>query len=224
MGIGFILALILAIVVLPILLDMLSHSLRRKHKTHDLSRVRKGSQDAPTEFDVHAYQLLKDGLLEEQQVLVEYWKKVKETIHLFDEIIVKYVIQWSAILLALIGASAFVFSSSTPEVDFSLLAGIVAFATILISIPIAIKCLFYYELLEEGLKVAKYIEEIMFHNDVYKDLAKKIGLTIRLTEISTRKKLGITFFGWTIFIPFVLLFVICLVLMVYYFGHFLGRW
>ena len=166
--------------------------------------------------------LMKDKLLEDHAVLVEYWKKVKETIHLFDEIIVKYVIQWSAVLLALVGASAVVFSSSTPEVDFSLLAGIVALAAILISIPIAIKCYFYYELLEEALKVAKDLERVMFDNDVYKDLAKKVGLTLRLTEISTRSKFGITFFGWTIFIPFVFLFMICLALMLYYFGHFFG--
>ena len=222
MGIGFILALILAIVVLPILFDMLSQSLRRKHKTHDLSRVRKGSQDAPAELDAYAYLLSKDGLFKDKRVLVEYWKKVKETIHLFDEIIVKYVIQWSAVLLALVGASAVVFSKSTLEVEFSLLAGIVALATILISIPIAIKCYFYYELLEEALKVARDIENVMFDNDVYKDLAKKVGLTLRLTEISTKSKLGITFFGWTIFIPFAFLFLICLTLMLYYFGHFLG--
>ena len=214
MNIEFALALILTIVILSILLDMLSQLIRRKHKTHNLSRAAR--------LDLHAHQVLKDGLLERQPVLVEYWKKVKETIHLFDGIIVKYVIQWSAILLALVGASAVVFSSSTQEVDFSLLAGIVAFATILISIPIAIKCWFYYELLEEALKVAEGIEKIMFHNDVYGNLAEELGLTLRLTKISTKRKLRITIFGWTILIPFVFLFGMCLGLMLYYFNQAFG--
>lgn len=222
MNIEFTLALILTIVILSILFDILSQLFRRKHKTHDLSRVPKGSQDAPAELDAYAYLLSKDGLFENKRVLVEYWKKVKETIHLFDGIIVKYVIQWSAILLALVGASAVVFSSSTAEVDFSLLAGIIAFATFLISIPIAIKCWFYYELLEEALKVAEDIEKIMFHNDVHKNLAEELGLTLRLTKISTKRKLGIPIFGWTILIPFVLLFVICLALMLIYFNQAFG--
>lgn len=222
MIIEFALALILTVVILLILFDMLSQSLRRKHKTDVLSRVPKGSQDAPAELDAYAYLLSEDGLFGNKRVLVEYWKKVKETIHLFDGIIVKYVIQWCAILLALVGASAVVFSSSTAEVDFSLLAGIIAFATFLISIPIAIKCWFYYELLEEALRVAEDVEKIMFHSDVHKNLAKELGLTLRLTKISTERKLGIRIFGWTIIIPFALLFVICIVLVLIYATQALG--
>jgi len=147
--------------------------------------------------------------------LIEYWKKVKETIHLFDEIIVKYIIQWSAILLAIVGASAVVFSNSSPKVDFSLLAGIVALTAFLISIPILIKCWFYYELLEEALRVGEDVEDAMFKNT-----ADKIGLTHRLTHISTRRRLGITFFGWTILVPFIFLSVMSLTLMAYYLNHF----
>lgn len=153
-------------------------------------------------------------LLENNPVLIEYWKKVKETIHLFDEIIVKYVIQWSAILLAIVGGSAVVFSNSSPEVDFSLLAGIVALTAFLISIPILVKCWFYYELLEEALHLAEDVEIVMFKN---KELADKIGLTHRLCKISTRRWVGTTFFGWTIFMPFIFLLVISVTLMLYYF-------
>ena len=179
------------------------------------------STDRPwteTEFVEYSKILKKEQWLEKNPVLIEYWKKVKETIHLFDEIIVKYVIQWSAILLAIIGASTLVFSSSTTEVDYSLLAAMVSLSAILISIPIAVKCYFYYELLEEALRVAEDVENVIFGR--VRSHEPDIRLTHRLTAISTRKKLGITFFGWTIFIPFAFLFAISLTLMVYYFSHY----
>lgn len=155
--------------------------------------------------------------LKSKQRLIEYWKKVKETIHLFDDIIVKYEIQWSAILLAIAGASAAVYSSTNTIVDSSLLAGIVALTAFLISIPILIKCWFYYELLEEALRVAKNVENAIFNAN-----ADKIGLTHKLTQISTKRLLGITFFGWTILVPFIFLSLMSLTLMVYYLSHFFG--
>ena len=183
---------------------------------------RASSELTPAELAQCAKLLMKGKLLEDRAVLVEYWKKVKETIHLFDEIIVKYVIQWAAILLAIVGGSALVFGNSTPEIDFSLLAGIVALSATLISIPIAIKCWFYYQLLEEALRVAEDIEEVMFNNDEDTNLAKKLGLTLRLTKISTKQVLGIKFFGWTILAPFAFLFAISLLLMLYYFCEAFG--
>ena len=174
------------------------------------------------ELAEYAKLLKKTKLLEQNPVLIEYWKKVKETIHLFDGIIVKYVIQWSAILLAIVGGSAVVFSNSSPELDLSLIAGIVALSAIFICIPIAIKCFFYYELLEEALDVAQDIEKLMFDNFVDKNLANRVGLTHRLARISTERRLGITFFAWTICLPWVVVIVTSLVLASYYFSHFFG--
>ena len=155
--------------------------------------------------------------------LIEYWKKTKETIHLFDEIIVKYVIQWSAVLLAMVGASTLIFAqtklieeaSTTVVSEYGLIAGIIAITAILVSIPIAIKCWFYYELLEEALRLAEDIEVMIFEDE---ELAKSLGLTHRLVLISTKKLWGTTFFGWTIFLPFIFLMVASSTLTLFYFN------
>ena len=139
---------------------------------------------------------------------LEYWKKVKDTIHLFDRIIVQYVVQWSAILLGMIGASVLVFSTS------HLTAGVISLAAILVAFPIAIKCYFYYELLEEALSVGIDIEKLIFKTEPER---QRFGLTHRLCSISTRQYLGITFFGWTIFLPFAILGLLSLTLSVFYF-------
>lgn len=139
--------------------------------------------------------------------LLSYWKKVKETIHLFDKIIVQYVIQWSAVLLGMIGASVIIFPQS------SLLAGMISLTAILVSLPIAMKCFFYYELLEEALCLGLEIEKLIFKGE-----ENKFGLTHRLCNISTRKYLEITFFGWTIFLPFVILAALSLTLAFFYFN------
>ena len=140
---------------------------------------------------------------------MEYWKKTKETIHVFDRIIVQYEIQWSAIMLAMIGASALAFSTS------SLVAGIISLTAIAVSFPIAIKCYFYYQLLEEALGVGLEIENILFQSD--KAACDKYGLTHRLCELSKKPYLEITYFGWTIFIPFVVLSASSLTLSLFYF-------
>jgi hypothetical protein len=137
--------------------------------------------------------------------LITYWKKVKETIHLFDKIIVQYVVQWSAVLLAMIGASVLAFSAS------NLAAGVISITAILVSFPIAVKCFFYYELLEEALRLGLEIEKLIFKGE-----ENKFGLTHRLCKISTRTYLEITFFGWTIFLPFVILAISSLTLSVFY--------
>jgi hypothetical protein len=125
--------------------------------------------------------------------LLAYWGKVKETIHAFDEIVVRYVIQWSAILLGMIGASVVVLPRS------NLVAGVISCGAIVVSIPIAIKCYFYYELLEEALSLGMDVEKLIFKSD---KLASELGLTCRLCAISTRKFAGITFYGWTMFLIF----------------------
>lgn len=161
--------------------------------------------------------------LYESPGLIEYWKKTKETIHLFDEIIVKYVIQWSAVLLAMVGASTLIFAQTkvieeagtTVVFEYGLIAGIIAITAIFVSIPIAIKCWFYYELLEEALRVAEDIEVVLFED---KKLAKSLGLTHRLMLISTKKLWGTTFFGWTIFLPFIFLMVASSTLTLFYFN------
>jgi len=123
--------------------------------------------------------------------LLTYWRKVKETIHVFDDIIVRYVVQWSAVLLGMIGASVVVLPSS------NLVAGAISLGALAISFPIAINLHFYYELLEEALCLGMDIEKLMFKDD---KLASELGLTCRLCDISTRKFGGITFFGWTMFL------------------------
>ena len=148
------------------------------------------------------------------QDLLTYWKKVKDTIHLFDKIIVQYVVQWSAVLLGIIGASVLV--ASQPNLvpsQSNVIAGLISLTAILVSIPIAIKCFFYYELLEEALCLGKEIEKMIFKGD-----ESKYGLTHRLCSISTRTYLGITFFGWTIFLPFLILAALSLTLASFYFG------
>jgi len=187
---------------------------RREKETEMQKETRNVDKKHAHELAEYAKLIKKERLLKDNAVLIEYWKKVKETIHLFDEIIVKYVIQWSAVLLAIVGASTLVFSNSTPEVDFSFLAGMITLTAILISIPIAVKCYFYYELLEEALNVAKDVESIIFGTHTC-----DIRLTHRLTRISTKERLGIKYFAWTILIPFALLFVISFGLMLYYFSH-----
>lgn len=126
--------------------------------------------------------------------LLTYWKKVKETIHVFDKIVVQYVVQWSAVMLGMIGAGALIYPTS------SLIAGTISLTAIVVSIPIGVKCYFYYQLLEESLLVAIEMEKLIF-----KDEANRFGITHRLRVTSTRKYLDMTFFGWTIFLPFVIL-------------------
>lgn len=138
--------------------------------------------------------------------LIAYWKKVKETIHLFDGIIVRYVVQWSAVILGMIGASALVFPTSNS------IAGLISLTAIIISVPIGVKCYFYYELLEEALSLGLKIEKLIFKGEEC-----ELGLTHRLCAISTRKYLGITFFGWSIFLPFMILCVSSLTLALFYF-------
>ena len=188
-----------------------------------LVRFRSGPSGSSelTDTEVVQYKniLLERNFLKDREVLVEYWKKVKETIHLFDDIIVKYAIQWSAFLLAIVGASTIVYQGTTQELNSGFLAGIISLTAMLISIPIAFKCWFYYELLEEALRVAKDIERIMFLNE-NDNLANRVGLTLRLTSISTKPRLKIgTYFGWTIFLPFAFLFIISLGLMLFYFNE-----
>ncbi|MDH5483390.1 MAG: hypothetical protein OEY22_11040 [Candidatus Bathyarchaeota archaeon] len=147
-----------------------------------------------------------------QSELIEYWKKVKETIHLFDGIIVRYVVQWSNVLLVMVGASVVVFSQAQ---TYSMIAGGIALAACIIAFPIAIKCYFYYELLEEALKVGLEIEKLIFQDN---NRANQLGLTHRLTNISTRKTYGMTFFGWSIFLPFAFLAFLSLTLALVFFG------
>lgn len=125
--------------------------------------------------------------------LLMYWRKVKETIHVFDEIIIRYVVQWSAVLLGMIGASAVVLPES------NVVAGLISCGAIVVACPIAIQCYFYYELLEEALRLGMDVEKLVFKDD---KLASELGLTCRLCAISTRKFGGITFFGWAIFLIF----------------------
>lgn len=139
--------------------------------------------------------------------LLRYWRKVKETIHVFDGIIVRYVVQWSAVLLGMIGASAVVYPDS------SVISGLISLTTIVVSFPIAIKCYFYYELLEEALSLGLDIEKLIFKGE-----EETFGLTHRLCAVSTRKYLGMTFFGWVIFLPFVILFDLSLTLALFYFS------
>ena len=139
--------------------------------------------------------------------LLTYWKKVKETIHLFDNIIVRYVVQWSNILLIMIGASALAYPTS------NLIAGTFSLAAAIVSVPIAIKCKFYYELLEEALSLGIDVEKLIFKGDE----SQKLGLTYRLTSISTRTIAGSTFFAWSIYLPFVVIFILSLTLAAFYF-------
>ena len=126
--------------------------------------------------------------------LIAIWKKVKETIHVFDKIVVQYVVQWSAVMLGMIGASAIVYPSS------GTIAGTISLTAIVVSIPIGLKCFFYYQLLEESLLVALEMEKLIF-----KDEVEILGLTHRLEAISRRPYMEMTFFGWTIFLPFLIL-------------------
>ncbi len=130
---------------------------------------------------------------------IEYWKKVKDTIHVFDKIVVQYVVQWSAVMLGMIGASALIYPSS------GLIAGTVSLAAIVVSIPIGTKCYFYYQLLEEGLNVAIEMEKLIFVDG--DDLAdfKNFGLTYRLGLKSRSRHGEMTFYGLTIFLPFIIL-------------------
>lgn len=130
---------------------------------------------------------------------IEYWKKVKETIHVFDRIVVQYIVQWSAVMLGMIGASAVVYPSS------SLIAGTLTLTAIFVSIPIGVKCFFYYQLLERALLVAEEMETLMFKKGDNDEDLKKFGLTYRLGNLPRRRYEEITFFGWTIFLPFVIL-------------------
>lgn len=139
--------------------------------------------------------------------LLTYWKKVKETIHLFDNIIVRYVVQWSNILLIMIGASVLAYPTS------NLIAGTFSLAAAIVSVPIAIKCKFYYELLEEALHLGIDVEKLIFEGDE----SQKLGLTYRLSKISTRPIAGTTFFAWSIFLPFVVIFILSLTLAAFYF-------
>lgn len=149
---------------------------------------------------------MSDAEIMSRPQLLAYWRKVKETIHLFDKIIVQYVIQWSAVLLGIIGASVLAFSQSRT------IAGVISLTAILVSLPIALKCFFYYELLEEALSLGKEIEK-----QIFRGRESEFGLTHRLCSISTRRYLEMTFFGWTIFIPFAILAVSSLTLALFYF-------
>lgn len=150
-----------------------------------------GQATAEVNEKVLTTRAISSGLNPDQ--LLTYWKKVKETIHVFDEIIVRYVVQWSAVLLGMIGASVVVLPAS------SLIAGTISCGAIIVSIPIAINCYFYYELIEETLRLGMDIEKLIFKDD---KLASELGLTCRLCAISTRTFGGIPFFGWTMFLIF----------------------
>lgn len=126
--------------------------------------------------------------------LLTYWRKVKETIHLFDDIIVRHTAQWSNILLVMIGASAVAYSFS------NFVAGTLASAAAIAAILGLWKCYFYYELLEEALRVGIDVEKLIFKGE-----ENEFGLTHRLTNISTRTFFGLIFFGWSVFLPFVVL-------------------
>lgn len=139
--------------------------------------------------------------------LVTYWKKVKETIHVFDKIIVQYVVQWSAVLLGIIAASVVVFPTS------NLIAGIISLTAIGVSLPIGLKCFFYCKMLEEALSVGLELEKLIFKGD-----EGRFGLSHRLCKISTKKYFGITFFKWTIFLPFVILAILSSILALFYFN------
>jgi len=124
-------------------------------------------------------------------------------------------------LLAIIGASGVVYSNcigAGGEVyyDFRLIAGIISLAAILVSFPIGVKCYFYYELLETALLVGLEVEKLIF-KDAGNGSEDTFGLTHRLYKISTKKFLSITFFGWTIFLPFIILAEVSLGLAVFYF-------
>ena len=123
--------------------------------------------------------------------LLTYWRKVKETIHVFDDIIVRYVVQWSAVLLGMIGASVVVLPTS------NLVAGAISLGALVVSFPIAINLYFYYELLEEALRIGIDVEKLIFKDE---ELASELGLTCRLFAVSAREYGGITFFGWTMFL------------------------
>lgn len=145
--------------------------------------------------------------------LVEYWKKVKETIHLFDNIIVRYVVQWSNILLVMIGASVLIITQAQSFAMSGLIAGTISLAACIVAFPIAMKCYFYYELLEEALLVGLEIEKLIFKDE---RRVAELGLTHRLTQISTRRIWGVTFFGWSIFLPFVFLAFLSLTLALFF--------
>ena len=138
--------------------------------------------------------------------LLTYWRKVKETIHLFDEIIVRHTAQWSNILLVMIGASAVAYSFS------DLVAALLASGATIASILGLWKCYFYFELLEEALRVGVDIEKLIFKGE-----EREFGLTHRLKSISTRQFLGLIFFGWSIFLPFIVLAVLSSALAAIYF-------
>lgn len=102
-------------------------------------------------------------------------------------------------MLGMIGASALIYPSS------GLIAGTVSLTAIVVSIPIGTKCYFYYQLLEEGLEVATEMEKLIFVSGNSLADFKNFGLTYRLGSVSRRKYGEITFYGWTIFLPFVIL-------------------
>jgi len=144
----------------------------------------------------------------EREELLTYWKKVKETIHLFDNIIVLHTAQWSSLVMAMIGASAITFASS------NLVAGILALAALTAALLGLWKVRFYYELLEEALKVGEDVEKLIFKSE---EVRNKFGLTHRLTKTSTKPFFGIIFFGWSIFLPFIVLAALSSILALFYF-------
>jgi hypothetical protein len=105
--------------------------------------------------------------------MIEYWKKVKETIHVFDIMVARYIIQGFTLLGAPLSISAFV-TNSSPFAAL-ILAAVAVFAVF----PIATQAWFYTKLLSESIDVAKLLETSMFQ-----DSSEEYGLTIRLTRIS----------------------------------------
>jgi len=142
----------------------------------------------------------------ETEELLTYWRKVKETIHMFDDIIVRYTVQWTNILLVMIGASAIAYSFS------NLIAGTLASAAFIAAILGLWKVYFYYELLEEALNVGIDVEKLIFKGEEH-----NFGLTHRLTSISKRPIFGLIFFGWSIFLPFIVLAALSSILALFYF-------
>ena len=106
----------------------------------------------------------------------------------------------------MIGASALAYS-----VD-KLIAGSLSSAAFIAALLGLWKVYFYYELLEEALNVGEDVEKLIFKSEEL-----KFALTHRLKSVSTRKFLGLVFFGWSIFLPFVVLAVLSLILTAFYF-------
>lgn len=143
--------------------------------------------------------------------MVSYWEKIKDTIHVFDNIITKFEVEGMTVLVGIISVSGIVYQFS------SIAAGLIVLCAFAMNIAMCVHCSFYYGLLLRALDVAIVVEKELFGEEK----ANILGLTNVLADYSTMR--ASVFFGQTrgrsvTLISYVVIGFTCVILALFYFG------